>query len=78
MGTRHLQGVQDMYKTPTRVKGGYKIPTKGMRWVQNPFKGYKVGARHLQWIQSTYEIPTRGMRWVQDTYKGYETWKVGM
>ena len=60
-GIRHLQG----------IRGGYETPTRGMRWIRDTYKGYKVGRR----VQDGYEIPTRGIRWVQHTYKRY---KAGM
>ena len=47
-------------------------PIRGTTQVKDTYKGYKVGARHLQWIQGRYGITTRGMRHVQDTYKGKE------
>ena len=47
--TRHLQGIQ----------GGYKTPTWATRQVQDTYNGYKVGTRALQGVQDLYESPTR-------------------
>ena len=74
--TRHLQEIWCRYETPkgvwgryerygvsTRAQGGYKITTSSTMWVQDTYKGYKVGTRCLQGVQGS----TRHLQGVQDT-----------
>ena len=51
---RHLQGVQGVYKTPTR----------GMRCVHDTYKEYKAGMKPLQEVCGRYKIPIMGTRLV--------------